>query len=107
MRNVVLAILAGSSAMSLTAALAQSPQSNPPPARAVSAPAETLANCDRLVTFLEQRHPANAGVTVEQVRAYKASNNAKACHDALIKIDPAAAQAQKGDATNIVVQQPA
>jgi len=93
----------------MSVALAQSPQTNPPnspTANATSAAAPTLADCDRLVTVLEARKPADAGVTVEQVRAYKTSNNAKACHDALLRIDPSAANSQDG-ATNIVVQQPA
>jgi len=103
MRNILITILAGTSALSLTVALAQSPPANPAPSAAAT---ETVADCDRLATLLEQ-HPANAGVTVEQVRAYKANNNAKACHDALVRIDPTAAQAKQESSTNIVVQQAA
>jgi sporulation protein YlmC with PRC-barrel domain len=110
MRNVLLVILAGSSALSLTVALAQSPQTNPansPPPIGAGATTATLADCDRLVTLLEHQKPANAGITVEQVRTYKTGNNAQACHDALVRIDPAAAQNKQEGATNIVVQQPA
>jgi sporulation protein YlmC with PRC-barrel domain len=118
MRSALLAILCGSTALASSIAFAQAPTTTNPPAAnqpaATSAAANqtpTLADCDRLVTFLNERHPANPGVTVEQARTYKTDNNPKACHDALVRIDPAYAQATnqggKEGATNIVVQQPA
>lgn len=111
MRNVFAAmILAGSSVLALSAALAQTPPNttkDESTENSSAASAPTVADCDRLATVLEQRHPTNAGVTVEQVRAYKTENNAKACHDALVRLDPAAAQGNKEGATNIVVQQTA
>jgi len=112
MRNALFLALLGSSALYASAALAQGTGSQPTttqPARAGQQ--ATLADCDRLVTVLEQRKPANAGVTVEQVRTYKSQNNAQACRDALVRIDPASAnqtaEGQAGDASRIVVQQPA
>ena len=113
MRTFLL-ILTGSTALA-SLALAQSPPTGVPTSGAVpqttAETTATLVDCDRLETFLEQRRPANAGVTVEQVRTYRTSNNAQACHDALVRLDPNTAHANnqegKGGATNIVVQQPA
>jgi hypothetical protein len=92
MRNALLTILTGSTALVASLAYAQAPA----PAQA------TLADCDRLQAVLEQQRPANAGVTLDQVRTYRVDNNAQACRDALVKIDPTG-----GAGTNIVVQQPA
>ena len=109
MRSLLLAILTGSTALVSSIALAQGPQ----PTTKAAAPSAatqtaTASDCDRLITVLEQRHPANPGVTVDQVRTYKNDNNAQACHDALVRIDPSAAQANQAEgATSIVVQQPA
>jgi sporulation protein YlmC with PRC-barrel domain len=94
-------------------ALAQTPAPQPGTPATQTA---TVADCDRLITVLEQRRPANAGVTVEQVRTFRTANNAQACRDALVRIDPTAATtatattpgqpgAQEG--TNISVQQAA
>jgi len=110
MRNRLGLALFGATALASTAALAQAPH----PANAPQTQA-TLADCDRLVTVLEQRKPANAGITVEQVRTFRTSNNAQGCRDALVRIDPALANqtaqsdqpARPGEAARIVVQQPA
>jgi len=108
MRNVLLAIVSGSTALASAIALAQAPQT--PPASAgtpnPAATTATLADCDRLLVLLEQRRPENAGVTVQQARPFKAGNNAQACRDTLARIDPAAAQGAKEGETTIVVQQP-
>jgi sporulation protein YlmC with PRC-barrel domain len=115
MRNFLL-ILTGSTALLSLPALAQGPQTGTPAAGAPSPPAAattaSLADCDRLETFLEQRRPSNTEVTVEQVRRYRTSNNAQACHDALVRLDPNAAQAtnqggKEGAASNIIVQEAA
>jgi hypothetical protein len=110
MRNAYLAILIGCTALVPAMAPAQTPQS-PPSSGTNPGATATLADCDRLLAFLEQRHPENAGVTSEQVRAFKTGNNAKACHDVLVRIDPTGTQTgqatKEGDKTNIVVQQPA
>ena len=115
MRSFLL-VFTGSTALASSLALAQAPPSGAPIAGASSSSAAattvTLADCDRLEMFLEQRRPANAGVTVEQVRTYRTSNNAQACHDALIRLDPESAQAnnkagKEGGPTNIVVEQSA
>jgi hypothetical protein len=106
MQKVLLAVLVGSTALGSIAALAQALQSGGATATAPAASTTaTLADCDRLLALLEQRRPANPGVTVEQTRTYRTSNNAQACHDALVRLDPGAAK--EGEATNIVVQQPA
>jgi hypothetical protein len=112
MRTVLFAILAGSSTLASPTAFAQTQQSptTGPAAAATptpSSPTATLADCDRLLVVLEQRRPANLGITAEQVRAYRASNNPQGCRDALNRIDPsgAAAGAKEGDATSIVVKQ--
>jgi sporulation protein YlmC with PRC-barrel domain len=93
-------------------ALAQAPPSVPvAPAPAATQTASSPADCDRLETFLEQRQPANPGVTLEQVRSYRTGNNVQACHDALMRLEPNATQAttqegKPGADTSIVVQQP-
>jgi sporulation protein YlmC with PRC-barrel domain len=103
----ILLVLMGSTALA-SLAFAQAP---PPSASGATQTAANTADCDRLETFLEQRHPANPGVTVEQVRTYRTSNNVQACHDALMRLEPNATQAtnqegKRGPDTSIVVQQP-
>src|SRR5215468_3897957 len=104
-----LVILMGST-VGASLALAQAPPPSAPASTATQT-AVSPADCDRLETFLEQRHPANPGVTLEQVRSYRSSNNIQACHDALMRLDPNATQAttqggKSGADTSIVVQQP-
>src|SRR5205085_3236711 len=74
MRNFLL-ILTGSTALACSLALAQAPPSGTPatgaPSPSAAATTVTLADCDRLQRFLEERRPANAGVTVEQVHTYR------------------------------------
>jgi sporulation protein YlmC with PRC-barrel domain len=107
----ILLILMGSTAVA-SIALAQAPPSAPAaPAPAATQTASSPADCDRLETFLEQRHPADPGVTLEQVRSYRTSNNVQACHDALMRLEPNATRAttqegKPGADTSIVVQQP-
>jgi len=67
----------------------------------------TLADCDRLLAVLEQKRPANPGITAEQVQAYKTGNNPQACRDALMRVDPDSVAAKTEGGTNVVVQQPA
>jgi hypothetical protein len=115
MRRFLL-ILSGSTALASSLALAQAPTTDTPtagePSPSAAAATVTLIDCDRLERFLEQRRPANAGVTVEQIRSYRTGNNAQACHDALVRLDPASARAnnqggKEAGATNIVVEQSA
>ena len=54
--------LLGSTALMAASALAQAPAPQPGTPATQNA---TVADCDRLITVLEQRRPANAGVTVE------------------------------------------
>jgi sporulation protein YlmC with PRC-barrel domain len=110
-----------STALIATSAFAQTPAPQPGTGTAGTAAGQqaTVADCDRLVTVLEQRRPANAGVTVEQVRTFRTANNAQACRDALVRIDPTLVQAQgattqtgqagqqPGQPTNVTVQQQA
>jgi len=91
MQNILLILMSSTAVASL--ALTQSPPpSGVAPAATATQTAATPADCDRLETFLEQRHPANPGVTLEQVRSYRTSNNVQACHDALMRLDPNATQ---------------
>ena len=118
MRTTFLGALLGSTALIATSAFAQTPAPQPGTGTAAGQQA-TVADCDRLVTVLEQRRPANAGVTVEQVRTFRTANNAQACRDALVRIDPTLVQAQgattqtgqagqqPGQPTNVTVQQQA
>src|SRR5215211_4439807 len=105
-----------STALIATSAFAQTPAPQPGTGTAGTAAGQqaTVADCDRLVTVLEERRPANAGVTVEQVRTFRTANNAQACRDALVRIDPTLVQAQpvtgqagQREGTQITVQQPA
>jgi hypothetical protein len=112
MRSFLL-ILTGTTALASSLALAQAPTTPTTGAssRSAASTTGTLADCDRLETFLEQRRPTNPGVTVEQVRTYRASNNAQACHDALVRLDSNSQannqEGREGGATNIVVEQSA
>lgn len=115
MRNLLWAALLSSSALT-TGAMAQTAPTATTPATPTTTtpmagqPTATLADCDRLTTFLEQRRPANPGVTVEQIRTYRTGNNAQACRDALVRLDPASATTAQGAAGTdgrIVVQQTA
>ena len=112
MRNALVLALLGSSALYASAALAQGTGSQPTttqPARAGQQ--ATLADCDRLVTVLEQRKPANAGMTVEQVRTYKSPEQRPGVPRRAGPHRSASAnqtaEGQAGDASRIVVQQPA
>jgi len=111
MRKVLFTLLVGSAALASLTTLAQTPQpgsAGSTPNQAGSNSTATLADCDRLLLVLEQRRPTNPGVTTDQVRAYRTSNNPQACQDALKRVDVAAANpAKEGDTSTIVVQQPA
>lgn len=102
MKILLTAALLGATAIS-SSAMAQTPMPNQPRSQA------SIADCDKLIALLVQRHPTNAGVTVEQVRVYKTENNVKGCHDVLAKVDPASMNqaAEGGNASSIVVQQSA
>jgi hypothetical protein len=83
------------SALSATAvwsgAWAQSqPQVTPPvsPQGTVQAKA-AIAECDRLISYLEQARPADSGVTVEQVTAWRQGNNFDACRETLLRVTEA------------------
>ena len=101
MRRFAFTVLLGATALS-PAALAQTPAA-PPTAMG------SIADCDRVLVVLEQRRAPVAGYTVEQVRTFRTDKNIKACHDALVKVDPTAANqtAQGAGGSNIVVQQSA
>jgi len=112
MRKTLFAIFTGSVTMIPQMAPAQ--QQAPAAAPTTTAPAQpsvsstaTLADCDRLLVVLEQKRPANPGVTAEQVQAYKTGNNPQACRDALMRVDPDFIAGKTEGGTNIVVQQPA
>ena len=100
MQNTLLILIGSTAAASL--ALAQAPSAPVAPAATATQTAASPADCDRLENrlenVLEQRHPTNPGVTLEQVRTYRTSNNVQACHDALTRLEPTD--------TSIVVQQP-
>ena len=95
-----------STALIATSAFSQTPAPQPGTGTAGTAAGQqaTVADCDRLVTVLEQRRPANAGVTVEQVRTFRTANNAQACRDALVRIDPTLVQATTTTQTGQVGQ---
>jgi hypothetical protein len=55
-----------------------------------------ISECDRLMALIEQSRPANAGVTVEQVRDWRQANDATACRDNLQRLNQAAAGGSSG-----------
>jgi hypothetical protein len=55
-----------------------------------------ISACDQLTALLEQSRPANAGVTVEQVRDWRQANDATACRDNLQRLNQAAAGGSSG-----------
>ncbi len=71
------------------------------PSAAFAQGAPASADCDRLITVLEQQKPANAPVTLDQARAYKRDNNARGCQEALNH----AGMPSQGSAAQITVQQ--
>src|SRR4051812_11613675 len=112
MRKALFAILTGSVAM--IPQMAQAQQQAPAAAPMTTNPAQpsvsstaSLADCDRLLVVLEQKRPANPGITAEQVQAYKTGNNPQACRDALMRVDPDSVATKTEGGTNVVVQQPA
>ncbi len=87
MRTALLAALLGSAALATGAAAQQQPQVTPTtvPQGTVDARA-ALAECERLAAYLEQAKPADAGVTVEQARAWQQAANALPCQDNLRRL---------------------
>jgi hypothetical protein len=88
MRKVLLAVFVGSTALA-TGALAQSANQTGSQAGTQTA---SIADCDRVIVFLEQRRVANPPITIEQARVFKRDANAQACRDALNRIEQASAQ---------------
>lgn len=109
MRSLALALL-GSSALFASAAMAQTGGTTN--AAGSHQNQAGLADCDRLITVLEQRKTDDAKVKPDTVRGWKKDNNAGACRDTLARVDPNSAnqQAQTNSSSNdarITLQEPA
>jgi hypothetical protein len=83
-------MLIGATALMSPAAFAQTPPQQS---------GATAANCDQLITALQQQPAPNAPVTLDQARAFQHDGNDQACHDALASI-------QKGTSTQATGNQP-
>lgn len=109
MRSFALALL-GSSTLFASAALAQNGAATTNAGNSNQNQA-SLADCDRLISLLDQRKPDDAKVTPDTVRGWKRDNNAGACHDTLARLDPNStnqqAQTNSGNGARIAVQEPA
>jgi hypothetical protein len=87
--RILLAVLSTSALA--TAAIAQ----QQPPVTPSVAPQGTIqakaaiAECDRLISYLEQARPADAGVTVEQANAWRQTSNFEACRETLLRVSEA------------------
>lgn len=78
-------MLIGATALISPAAFAQTPPQQS---------GATAANCDQLVTALEQHPVPNAPVTLDQARAFQHSGNDQACRDAMARVQAAGAPNQ-------------
>lgn len=90
MRSLALALL-GSSALFASAAMAQSTTKSAADTHQNQA---DLADCDRLITLLDQRKPNDAKVNADTARGWKRDNKTGACHDMLAQLDPNSANQQ-------------
>lgn len=90
MRPLLLAAFLGSTALAAGAAAQTQPQVTPGTVPQGQAQAKAaIAECDRLASLLESS-PANAGVTLEQVRAWQRANEVGPCRDNLQRLNQAA-----------------
>jgi len=87
--------LLGSSALFASSAMAQSGAATTNAAGSQQSQA-SLADCDRLITFLDKEKPENAKVKPDTVRGWKRDNKAGACHDTLAQLDPNAVGQKAG-----------
>jgi PRC-barrel domain len=87
--RILLAVLS-TSALATAAIAQQQPSVTPPvaPQGTIQAKA-AIAECDRLISYLEQTRPADAGVTVEQAGAWRQANNFEACRETLLRVSEA------------------
>jgi sporulation protein YlmC with PRC-barrel domain len=89
MRTLAMALL-GSSALFASSAMAQTGAATTNAAGSQQNQA-SLADCDRLITFLDKDKSDNAKVKPDTVRGWKRDNKASACHDTLAQLDPSSA----------------
>jgi len=84
--RILLAVL--STTVLAGAALAQQqPAVTPPVAPQGTIQAKgAIAECDRLISYLEETHPVGAGVTVEQATAWRQTSNFEACRESLRRV---------------------
>ncbi len=87
MWTALLAALMGSTAFIGAALAQQQPQVTPnvAPQGTVDAKA-AIAECDRLIAYLEQARPENPGVTPEQVRIWQRASEFQPCQDNLRRL---------------------
>ena len=89
MRILAVALL-GSSALFASSAMAQTGAATTNAAGSQQNQA-SLADCDRLITFLDKDKSDNAKVKPDTVRGWKRDNKVSACHDTLAQLDPSSA----------------
>ena len=87
--RILLAVLS-TSALATVALAQQQPSVTPSAAPQGTTQAKAaLAECDRLISYLEQARPADAGVTVEQASAWRQASNFEACRETLLRVSEA------------------
>jgi hypothetical protein len=81
MRTLLVAALLGTSALAGPARAQQQPPVTPTEVPAGQAAAQAgIAECDRLIAYLEQARTAPSGVTLEQAREWRRALDGAACH---------------------------
>ena len=81
MRTLLVAALLGTSALAGPAGAQQQPPVTPTEVPAGQAAAQAgIAECDRLISYLEQARTPPSGVTLEQAREWRRALDGAACH---------------------------
>ncbi len=81
MRTLLVAALLGTSALAGPACAQQQPPVTPTEVPAGQAAAQAgIAECDRLISYLEQSRTPPSGVTLEQAREWRRTLDGAACH---------------------------
>jgi len=94
-RRLIFAFVSTTALVPLVPAIAQ--------AQSATRQNASIADCDRLVSVLEEQNTPNVVLSVEQAKRYKTENNAQACHEALARIDSTGGKQEE----RVVIQQPA
>jgi hypothetical protein len=107
MRTALLAALVGSTALTLSAGAQTQPQATPNTVPHGESQAKAaVAECDRLLAFLDESRPV-AGITVQQARRWKQDSQADECRRALDRVTQASAPIEDNRQNAASADQPA